>query len=312
MGCFRDLQILKRLQSYINENELTTEDSDSIRTWNNEHPYVYLKLYVEGRVFYDTEMRSPSGQNSQTRPFLSYSKNGGYPLIFKDRTIQANITVYYSLLFKTALRMGILILGFIIFILVFILLLHHKIRYIKIIEKGLKIIETGSLEYQIPVRGKDELASLAVSINNMSQALYERLEAEESLKQEKSQIVTSLSHDIRTPLTSVICYLDLISDKRYDSPQKMEDYLHKARDKAYQMKEMADNFSMKPWMGMSWLDSSSPNISICWRTNILQWTFRIPLKPHLNSKLTFINCAVSLIISVPMRSNTRLQRRRFV
>ncbi|MBC8542036.1 sensor histidine kinase [Bianquea renquensis] len=237
----RDLQILKRLQSYINENELTTEDSDSIRTWNNEHPYVYLKLYVEGRVFYDTEMRSPSGQNSQTRPFLSYSKDGGYPLIFKDRTIQANITVYYSLLFKTALRMGILILGFIIFILVFILLLHHKIRYIKIIEKGLKIIETGSLEYQIPVRGKDELASLAVSINNMSQALYERLEAEESLKQEKSQIVTSLSHDIRTPLTSVICYLDLISDKRYDSPQKMEDYLHKARDKAYQMKEMADN-----------------------------------------------------------------------
>ena len=130
----RDLQILKRLQSYINENELTTEDSDSIRTWNNEHPYVYLKLYVEGRVFYDTEMRSPSGQNSQTRPFLSYSKDGGYPLIFKDRTIQANITVYYSLLFKTALRMGILILGFIIFILVFILLLHHKTdSYISIV-----------------------------------------------------------------------------------------------------------------------------------------------------------------------------------
>ncbi len=237
----RDLQVLKRLQSYINENGLTTGDSDSIRTWNNEHPYVYLKLYVEGRVFYDTEMRSASGQNAQTRPFLSYTKNGGYPLIFKDKTIQANITVYYSLLFKTALKMGILTLGFFIFILVFMLLLHHKIRYIKTIEKGLKIIESGSLEYRIPIRGKDELASLAVSINNMSQALHDRLEAEESLKKEKNQIVTSLSHDIRTPLTSVICYLDLVSDKRYDSPEKMENYLHKARDKAYQMKEMADN-----------------------------------------------------------------------
>ena len=54
------------------------------------------------------------------------------------------------------------------FIITFLLLFSRKIKYLRKIEMGIKIVESGSLKYRIPVKGNDELSSLASSINEMS------------------------------------------------------------------------------------------------------------------------------------------------
>ncbi|WP_242825866.1 sensor histidine kinase [Metaclostridioides mangenotii] len=54
-------------------------------------------------------------------------------------------------------------------------------------------------------------------------------------------MVTSISHDIRTPLTSVICYLDLIADGKYSDKEQLDKYIENARLNAYQIKKLSEN-----------------------------------------------------------------------
>lgn len=63
------------------------------------------------------------------------------------------------------------------------------------------------------VRSQDEISDLADSINRMSRELDQQRRVEELLKKRNYELVTSISHDIRTPLTSVISYTDLILGK---------------------------------------------------------------------------------------------------
>ncbi|HEY5557867.1 HAMP domain-containing sensor histidine kinase [Acetobacterium sp.] len=124
-----------------------------------------------------------------------------------------------------------------IFMLILLIsLLGKKIHYINEIQKGIQIIEGGSMDYTIPIRGHDELSSLARSINEMRRALDAEIKSQEKAKRENQQLITSVSHDIRTPLTSIVCYLELIQDGRVRDPVKEKAYLNTALEKAYQIK----------------------------------------------------------------------------
>ncbi|MBK5243452.1 MAG: HAMP domain-containing histidine kinase [Eubacteriaceae bacterium] len=124
-----------------------------------------------------------------------------------------------------------------IFMLILLIsLLGKKIRYINEIQKSIQIIEGGSMDYTIPVRGRDELSSLATSINEMRRALDAEIKSQEKAKRDNQQLITSVFHDIRTPLTSIVCYLELIQDGRVRDPIKEKAYLKAALEKTYQIK----------------------------------------------------------------------------
>lgn len=123
-----------------------------------------------------------------------------------------------------------------IYMLILLKSVGRQVRYINEIRKGIEIIEGGSMDYTIPIHGKDELTYLAISVNEMRQALDSEIKAKEKVKRENQQLITSVSHDIRTPLTSVICYLELIQDGRVRDPLKEKAYLNTALEKSYQIK----------------------------------------------------------------------------
>lgn len=128
--------------------------------------------------------------------------------------------------------------------LVFLKLFHKKIRYIHTLEHGIEIMEGGGLEYPIPVEGDDELTSLAIQLNAMRRALQKQISEREAAIQENYEMVTAISHDIRTPLTSVICYLDLIKDHKVTTAEQAGAYINIALEKAYQIKDLTgDLFS---------------------------------------------------------------------
>lgn len=109
------------------------------------------------------------------------------------------------------------------------------------IEKGIHILETGDLSYAIIVRSQDEISDLADSINRMSRELDQQRRVEELLKKRNDELVTSISHDIRTPLTSVISYTDLILGKEGQRAEEERRYLEKIKEKSYLIKELTDN-----------------------------------------------------------------------
>lgn len=121
---------------------------------------------------------------------------------------------------------------------VFLKLFHKKIRYIHTLEHGIEIIEGGGLEYPIPVEGDDELTALAIQLNDMRRTLQKQINERETAIRENHEMVTAISHDIRTPLTSVICYLDLIRDGKVKSPEEEAVYINNALEKACQIKNL--------------------------------------------------------------------------
>ena len=119
-------------------------------------------------------------------------------------------------------------------------LINKKISYIGTLENEIKILEGGDLNYNITIDGNDELAFLAESINEMRKSFIERLQNENEAKSANSELITAMSHDLRTPLTALLGYLDIIEYKKYKTEENLMQYIHNSREKAYQIKSLSD------------------------------------------------------------------------
>jgi K+-sensing histidine kinase KdpD len=84
------------------------------------------------------------------------------------------------------------------------------------------------------------MTSLARSIEEMRLSFIEQLKNEDEAKEANIKLITSMAHDLRTPLTTQIGYLDMLEGKKYTSEKQLDIYICKARDKAYQVKDLSD------------------------------------------------------------------------
>lgn len=101
-------------------------------------------------------------------------------------------------------------LAFAVFSLSFTALVHSKLRYIKTLKEALDTMAGGDLERPVTVLGRDELGQLAEGMDEMRRTFLTQLRQEEQMKSANSRLVTAMSHDLRTPLTSLMAYLELL------------------------------------------------------------------------------------------------------
>src|SRR5690606_8323831 len=99
----------------------------------------------------------------------------------------------------------------------------------------------GDLDINIPIKSNDELGFLAQNINNMAAKLKKSIEDERNAERTKNELITSVSHDLRTPLTSIMGYLELITSDRYDNEIRMRHYADIAYQKSKRLKRMIDD-----------------------------------------------------------------------
>lgn len=112
-------------------------------------------------------------------------------------------------------------------------------KKIRIILESLIDIKHGNGNRRILVEPYDSFAPLIYEINEIVQAYEEKLASVEQAKEENKQLMTSLSHDIRTPLTTLIGYLDAVYKERIIGEEQKE-YIEIAYRKACDLKEYID------------------------------------------------------------------------
>lgn len=134
-----------------------------------------------------------------------------------------------------------LVLSVIVFISIFIIVTNKKMKYIEEIASGVRIISSGDLSYRVQEKGKDEIKNLAGNINTMAEEIESRIEAERRSEKTKSELITNVSHDLRTPLTSVMGYIGLIKEGKYEDEAMMMEYLNIAFNKSNQLKELIED-----------------------------------------------------------------------
>lgn len=124
------------------------------------------------------------------------------------------------------------------FSVLFLCLLNDKIAYIRRITNGINDLRTETQDISIPLEGSNELTVLADSINYMSAARKAIRKKEQALAHEKEQLLRSLSHDIRTPLTSILAYSDYLQSQEQITAQEQKAYIRLIQQKSAQIRDM--------------------------------------------------------------------------
>ena len=126
------------------------------------------------------------------------------------------------------------------FVLLFLILIGERLAYIRKIIKGVDALQRGEHGYQLPLEGNNELTHLAEAINYLSQTEQQIKIKEATLQREKEELIRTLSHDIRTPLTSIMSYTELLNAKQDATEQEHREYLSLVSKKTAQIKELTD------------------------------------------------------------------------
>lgn len=126
------------------------------------------------------------------------------------------------------------------FILYFLLLMRKFSSYLEEITGGIKRLATGEFRTRIEVRQSNELTEIASSFNKMAGDLERIVREERQNEKVKNELITSVAHDLRTPLTSVIGYLELVAEKNLE-PETREHYVSVAYRKARRLQKLIDD-----------------------------------------------------------------------
>ncbi|MBM7712082.1 sensor histidine kinase [Enterococcus xiangfangensis] len=117
---------------------------------------------------------------------------------------------------------------------------YHQMQLRHIINE-LHYIANGNYDYRIPFELRGDLSKVVDSINGLVDSTVAAIEDEREIEKSKDELITNVSHDIRTPLTSIIGYLGLIEDGQYQNDEEILKYTSIAYNKAKQMKSLVED-----------------------------------------------------------------------
>jgi signal transduction histidine kinase len=234
------------IQTQIVEFEVSLEDMDDV-DWEKENIDIIVTEYSDRDYLAyhflggGDESNIIEGATEQGLKYYFYNNNSVYEINVEDT---AACIVMYQNVNDSRYEDLLLVLSALISIVSFFLLSLKMIKpilnYIKTIEKGVKIIAEEDLTYKLEVVGNNELSSLANEINDMGQTIYENVEKEKELDRNQRTLITNISHDLRTPLTSILGYSDLI-EQQVDADGSVSDYAKTLKKNAIRLEKLVDD-----------------------------------------------------------------------
>ncbi|MNI32035.1 Alkaline phosphatase synthesis sensor protein PhoR [compost metagenome] len=161
--------------------------------------------------------------------------------ITSDRNIPYINSMIRWLYFNVGTPITLIVTAIVLFVFYLFVLSHSSIRYLLLITRGLEQIANGNFDFRIPIKSRDELGALAENINKMTEQLKLSIDEERRAEQTKAELITNVSHDLRTPLTSIVGYLGLIEQDRYRDEVELRQYVQIAYEKSLRLKVLIND-----------------------------------------------------------------------
>lgn len=269
----RDL--LDEFEAFVQERNVKAAQARDITVWAKQQNRIYLMVYevtlledgVEMRAivdsgWWDEENYYPAEGETEDEGYYAdtittYDEDAeealaevteeiyGYGycqrmMEFADGTYLVQVTEYS----EEPLYEFVTILSYAVILAVFLLvvLLYHQrtISYIIKLSQEVEAIAHGKLDGAITVKNRDETGILAEHVDTMRTSIIQEMRAEQEAWNANSDLITRMSHDIRTPLTILLGFLELMDEGDYSEDESYQSYLGICKKNAYQLKELAD------------------------------------------------------------------------
>ncbi len=308
----RSMKQIQSFAAYVNSHSMKATDSRALRAWQEQHPNVYILVYNNDDIVFDSQWviekrgaykyvitnsetgemviliqdnhgtirkirRQNSGKSnisnksntsnkkknktvnnsmadaenteitddteSQNSLYDSGVKEADYdfyPVLFRDGVFDVCIVDYSDDTLKEVGKVAAFVLCSVMFIGIIIFYFGREISRLRRLTNQVMDIKNVDINGPITIKGQDEICMLAENIDTMRATIIEQLSREKEAWQANSDLVTAMAHDIRTPLTVMAGYLELMKNKEYSSQEELDEYIRISSEKAEQLRMMSD------------------------------------------------------------------------
>lgn len=251
----REELLLEDLQSFIDERGITGEDAEEkLQEWITNNRYVFLSVYSDDDLLFSSIKENPPSSDGEesdnnggvfSRPdaeeILEHAANLDLNTISDAKGESLHVKIYdYSEYFQ---RDILSVISFVISMIVLgAVVVEHFGRLIARINRlqyDVNEVSRGHLEHPIVATGFDELTKLSYDVENMRSAMLDNIEKEREALQMNTELITSMSHDIRTPLTVLMGYVDIMKSDL--PPEEMREYVLASEKTVQRLKQLSDD-----------------------------------------------------------------------
>lgn len=233
---------ISAFRSFVAQENLASTDVNAVGHWNREHPRVTLTIYGLNTTISSTPdgaelVVNESGIIVRSELQLQLSKE--YPVNFRDGVCTVAVCDNTRSMVTATVNLSALSLAALVFLATVLLYDQHITRTIQTLSRQVRQVSRGDLDMQIQPQTRDEIGQLALDVDAMRLSIIDKLQREEEAWKANSQLITAISHDVRTPLTALMGYLEILSDESL-SPAERSAYLDICKNNAQRLKSLTD------------------------------------------------------------------------
>ncbi|MBR2047055.1 MAG: HAMP domain-containing histidine kinase [Oscillospiraceae bacterium] len=240
-----DTRLGKEIQSfreYVSSNQIASTDVNAIGNWNRERQHIEVTVYGMNSTVSSTAEGAVLISNELGLVIRAGELSDGvreYPVNFADGVHVVALYDSYTWLYVAAVVTASLLLAVIVFLSTVLLYDQYMTRTVQTLSRQVRQVSQGDLQMRIRPMSQDEIGQLAMDVDNMRLSIIDKLRREEEAWQANTQLITAISHDVRTPLTALMGYLEVISDEAL-SPEDRKAYLEICKNNARRLKGLTD------------------------------------------------------------------------
>ncbi|WP_346936634.1 HAMP domain-containing sensor histidine kinase [Clostridium sp.] len=175
-----------------------------------------------------------------------------------SKIFNSNSYLFYS---NGGLIVNFIILTFIIIIINICVRYLEGINNKKNLIKYLKKVEDGDMDVDINTKNFGTLSSLAMEINNLKVSYKKKVEEGIQNEKLKTELITNVSHDLKTPLTSIVNYVDILKDESLDKSE-IRDYVTILDNKSTKLKKLVEDLFEVSKMSLGQIILSKSDVDI--------------------------------------------------
>ncbi len=249
----RHAEYIDDLQLFVDRNGIDEDGSGEIAQWVRDNPYVYLLIYYEPD---ENATDNSSGANDKPREFLgsridesidrselveAATARGYHKIDLVDGTyVTVAMVEYTENLYYTTFTLISIAVAILIFTMSLVRYIRVIIERIKRFESDVTIVSEIDMNYEIVSEGADEISTLSNKVELMRQRMLSHIKSEQEARETNAELLSSISHDIRTPLTVLMGYLEMMKEHG-DHDELMSSYISATESTAVRLKQLSDD-----------------------------------------------------------------------
>ena len=230
-----------RLQKFVTQEKITSMKVNRLNVWSLNGGDAFLSLYLEDALIFQSPVAKDPALDLENLDTEDVKVGRKYNLVFYDGVAAQAFLYYYASNSFYFWMIGVSgVLSFVVFSMFFVSFVNRKVHYIKKLKKELDILSGGNLELPVTVKGSDEIGELASGIDEMRRSILSHQRSEDEIRSANSQLVTAMSHDLRTPLTSLMAFLEILDRGKVVDEDQRRHLIQQSLAKAMSIKSIAD------------------------------------------------------------------------